>query len=249
VDTFTWNGVTGTWNTGGEQLVKTDVGSKQNKWLYNKPCCGPTAIFPQAGSNAISLRAAESHRLTNLAQFGSHLHGVLGSGPCTNQCGSQGTDTNNIMFWVDMDCSNPAACLVSQTTKIAGDFNPEFAAVGVDSAGNVGIVAISSTATTNLSILLWTHRKSDPPNTFNGPTTVIAGTQPYTCEENRNFASIANPVGVQTALDPADGKTLWVSQHWANDAAPCVWNTRIVGYQISSAGSAKEIKSKKAKTQ
>jgi hypothetical protein len=189
------------------------------------------AIFPQAGHDTISLRAAESHRLTNLVQFGSHLHGVLGSGPCKGDCGSQGADANNVAFWVDLDCSNPAACLVSQTAKLAGSFNVEFPSVGVDAAGNVGIVAISSTARTNLSILLWTHRISDPPNTINTPSTVIAGTQPYTCEKDKSFASIANPVGVMTALDP-DGKTLWLAHQWANDAAACVWNTRIIGYQI-----------------
>ena len=234
VDSFTWDGPTGAFNIGGEQLVNTDVGSGRNKWLYSKPCCGLQGIFPQAGNSAVSLRAAESHRLTNLVQFGSHVHGVMGSGPCTHDCGSQGTDTNNIAFWVDLDCSKPSACVVSQTAKIAGDFNPEFATIGVDSEGDVGIVAISATAKTNLSILLWTHLASDPPNTLKGPTTLLAGTQPYTCEEGRDYASIANPAGVLTALDPDEGKTLWVSHQWANEAAPCVWNTRIIGYQIAS---------------
>jgi hypothetical protein len=101
------------------------------------------------------LRAAESHRLTNLVQSGFHLEGALDSGPCTSSCGSQGTDTNNVMFWFDLDCSKATACVVSQTAKISGEsFNPEFATVGVDEAGNVGIVAESSTATTNLSLLL-----------------------------------------------------------------------------------------------
>jgi len=57
-----------------------------------------------------------------------------------------------------------------QTAKIAGaDFNPEFPTVGVDAKGNVGIVADSITPTTDLSVLLWTHAKNDPPNTFKGP--------------------------------------------------------------------------------
>ena len=251
VDTFTWNGSLGVWNKDGEQVVKTDVGSKQNKWLYSKPCCGPAGVFPQAGSS-ISLRAAESHRLTNVFQAGSHLHGVLGSGPCTAaECGLQGTDKSNVAFWFDLDCSKPSACIVSQTAKISGDFNPEFATVGVDNAGNVGIVGISSTANTNLSILLWTHRTSDKPNTLNGPTTIIAGTQPYTCEKDKGFASIANPVGVLTALDPVDGTKLWVSHQWANSAAPCVWNTRIIGFKVASApqGDGGQPKSRKGKRQ
>ncbi len=145
----------------------------------------------------------------NLVQFGAHLHGALGSGPCTGSCGSQGTDTNNVMFWVDLDCPKTTACVVSQTAKISGpNFNPEFATVGVDAAGNIGIVAESSTSSTDLSVLLWTHSTSDPSNTFNGPTTIVSGTQPYTCLNNRNLAPIGNAVGVLTALDPLDGTKL-----------------------------------------
>jgi hypothetical protein len=237
VDTFTWNGATGTYNASGvEQTVKTGIGSSENKWLYSKPCCGPLGTIPQAGNDTITLRVAESHRLTNLVQFGSHLQGVMPSGPCTSECGSQGVDTTNVMFWVDLDCSKTSACVVSQTAKISGaGFNPAFATVGVDTAGNVGIVAVSSTASTDLSVLLWTRRKTDPANTFRGPTTIVAGTQPYTCLNTNNMATIGNAAGVLTALDPLDGTKLWTTEQWSNDAARCVWNTRIVEYEISPA--------------
>ena len=237
VDSFTWNGSTGTWS---EQLVKTAVGSMENLWLYNKPCCGQLGIISQAGNDAVALRGVESHRLSNLVQAGSHVHGVMTSGPCTHDCGQQGTDTNNLAFWVDLDCSKPAACVVSQTAKVSGvDANPAFATVGVDHAGNVGIVAASWSPTTNLSLLLWAHRKSDPVNTMNGPTTIVKGTQPFTCINDKGFANVANPAGVLTALDPVDGATLWTAHHYSNDATACVWNTRIVGYQIAPGGKSK----------
>ena len=232
VETFTWNGPTGTFHADGEQTVRTDVGSKRDKWLYSKPCCGRSGVIPQAGNDATSLRTVESHRLTNLVQFGSHLYAALPSGPCSKDCGSQGTDTNNVLFWCDVDCTKTAACVVRQTGKIAGDFNPAFATVGADAAGNLGIVAMSSTVKTDLSILLWTRRKSDPPNSISGPVTVVAGTQPYTCETNTGFASVGNPAGILTSLDPSEGTRLWTTAQWGNDAAPCVWNTRIVSYQI-----------------
>ena len=235
VDTFTWSGVTGTYNAeGAEQTVKTGVGSTENKWLYSKPCCGPLGVIPQAGNEAIGLRVAESHRLTNLIQFGTHLQGVMSSGPCATACGSQGTDTTNVLFWADLDCSKPTACVVSQTAKISGPgLNPAFASVGVDAAGNVGVVAVSSTASTDLSILLWTRRTADPPNTFAGPTTIVAGTQPYTCLKTKNMETVGNAAGVLTALDPLDGAKLWTTEHWSNDATACVWNTRIIEYQIA----------------
>jgi hypothetical protein len=252
VNTFTWNGATGTYNAGGaQQAVKTDVGSTANKWFYNTPCCGATASIPQAGNDTVTLRAAASHRLMNLVQFGSHLHAVLGSGPCAGpSCGPQGTDTNNLMFYVDLDCSKPTACVVSQTAKNSGaGFNPEFGTVGVDAEGNVGIVAASSTSSTDLGLLLWTRRKTDAPNAFSGPTTIIAGTQPHTCLNTNNIVPIGSAVGILTTRDPVDGMKLWTTEQWSNDAAPCVWNTRIVEYQIAPAraSSAKQSKPKGGK--
>ena len=237
VETFTWNGSGGAYSQSA-QIIKTDIGSKQDKWLYNLPCCNASASIPQAGSE-IALRAAESHRLSNLVQFGSHLYGTLGAGPCTQDCGRQGRDTGNLVFFVDLDCSNPAACVVNQTSKISGpDFNPEFATVGVDSQGNLGIVAESATASTDLSILLWMHRRTDPPNVFAGPVAVVAGTRPYTCLNQHTVAMIGSAVGVLTALDPADGSKLWTTQQWSKDATRCVWNTRIMQYQVASISSA-----------
>jgi len=230
VESFTWKGPDGAWS---EQLVKTGVGSKQNKWLYSKPCCGDSGSIPQAGSDTITLRVAESHRLSNLVQSGSHLYGVLSTGPCTAHCGSQGADTNNLMIWFDMDCAKTSACAVSQTGKISGpNFNASFGTVGVDKHGNLGIVAAATVNGGDLSVLLWTRRNSDASDTFNGPTTIVSGTQPYTCLNPRNTNVIGNAAGVLTALDPADGTKLWTSEQWANDAARCVWNTRIVQYSV-----------------
>lgn len=234
VNTFTWNGATGTYNSGGaQQVIKTGIGSKENQWLYNSPCCGPNMSIPQASSQS-TLRAATSHRLMNVVQHGSHLYGVLGTGPCTESCGAQGADANNILIWVELDCSQPAACVVSQTAKLANpDHHLEFGTIGADDAGNLGIVGTSASARTNLSVLLWTRRKDDPANTFSGPATVVAGAHPYTCANERNVSPMGNSVGILTALDPEDRQTLWTTQQWSNDANPCVWNTRIVGYKVA----------------
>jgi hypothetical protein len=241
VNTFTWNGRTGTYNSGGaQQVIKTDVGSKANKWVFNTPCCGLDLGAPQAGTD-IRVRVGTMHRLMNVMQAGSHLHAVLGSGPCTRDCGSQGTDPNNIMIYVDLDCSNPAACVVAQTGKISGtDVNPAWGTVGVDTQGNVGIVAASVTAKTHPSVLMWWRKKTDAPNVFSGPVTVAAGTAPYTCMKDRTlddgrsyYVLFGSSVGMLTARDPLDGTKLWTSQQYANDARPCVFSTRVVQYQIA----------------
>lgn len=229
VTSFTWSGPTGTYSD--DQIIKTDVGSQQDKWLYNFPCCGPKASVPQKGSD-IGVRAAESHRLNNLVQSGSQLEVVFSSGPCTQDCGAQGEDKNNVMFWADLDCTDVAACKVAQTAKIAGDdVNPLFPIIGVDNKGNVGIVAASSSEKDYLSILLWTHSATDPPNIFSPPVTVVAGTQPYTCPNNMNLSLIASAVGMLTTRDPRDGSKLWTTHQYSGDSTPCVWKSRIIEYQ------------------
>lgn len=234
VDTFIWSGPIGAFN--GEQDVKTAIGSTSDLWIYNKPCCGTLMSIPQSGSPDVAIRASESHRIINVVQRGSHVYAVAGSGPCATDCGLQGVDTGNLAIFVDLDCAKPSACIVSQTAKISGSaFNAEFPTIGIDAAGNIGIVALSSTADTDLSLLLWIHKATDPPNTFTGPTTIISGTQPYTCLADKGFVSVANPVGINTALDPTDGLTLWTSHQWSHDATRCTWNTRIIAYRIAPA--------------
>jgi hypothetical protein len=114
--------------------------------------------------------------------------------------------------------------VVSRTAKLANpDRHLEFGTIGVDAAGNLGIVGTTSSARTNLSVLLWTRRKDDPANTFAGPTTVAIGAHPYICANERQVSPIGNSVGILTALDPIDRQTLWATQQSANDATPCIW--------------------------
>ncbi|HKU17046.1 MAG TPA: hypothetical protein VJQ52_21805, partial [Steroidobacteraceae bacterium] len=232
VNTFTWKGSKGTYNWGGrQQLLKTDVGSKADKWVYNTPCCGEDNSIPQAGTD-VTVRAAGSRRVMNIVQVGSHLHGVLGSGPCIDDCGAQGKDTNNLMIYVDLDCSDAKACVVHDTVKISGkDFHPEFGTVGVDTQGNIGILAMSSTASTHLGILGWSRKAGE--KTFSGPKTLLEGTQPHTCTPEEKMVHAGSTVGIPTVRDTKDGMKLWTSLQWSNDATPCVFNTRIIQYQLA----------------
>jgi hypothetical protein len=51
---------------------------------------------------------------------------------------------------------------------------------------------------------------------------------------NQNMMLIGSTVGILTVRDPLDPMRLWTSQQWGNSAKPCVFTTRIVGYQIDS---------------
>lgn len=225
LNTLTWSGTTATY--GSDQLVNTN-------WLYNTPIAG----VPQAGTG-VQLRFTESHRPTNAVGNGNHLYTIMSSGPCTSSCGSQGSDANNLFFWVDLDCTNSAACVVNQTGKVS-DPNNSFGwpTIGATSGNDLSIVALGSGSGINLSIFAWTRKATDPPNTLTGPITIVSGTQPYTCSANP--LNMSNSVGINTSRDPADATKLWTVHQYSNSASACSWATRIVeiapGGQVSSGG-------------
>jgi hypothetical protein len=223
--------------------VKTDVGSKADKWVYNTPCCGELASVPQAGAS-VPLRAAGSHRVLNLVQTGRHLHGVLGSGPCTHDCGAQGTDTNNLMIYVDLDCSDPKSLRGARHGEDRGARRPPiFGTVGVDSQGNVGILAMSSTASTDLQHPRVVAQGGRDRPRLHGPDRrrqghaaphLHARPEDGPSGQHRRHSYPAGPQG---------RPKLWTSLQWSNDAAPCVFNTRIVAYQLAEKPS-KELRPK-----
>jgi hypothetical protein len=215
--TVTWSGTTASYSA--DQTVASS-------WLYNTP-----VDVAQAGSTT-TLRVTEDHRVLDAVQSGSHVYGVLGSGPCTSNCGAQGTDTNDLFLWADLDCTNPSACAVAATAK-ASDASQHlfYPSIGVDQAGNVGVVAAAASASTNISLLAWRHLATDTSGALSAPTTVITGSQPYTCQGTS--VSFANAVGISTARDPLDGTKLWTANEYGGSASPCVWSTRIAEYQLN----------------
>jgi hypothetical protein len=226
VTALTWSATTATYSA--EQLIQTAPGSSQNQWLYNTP-----VDMTQLGSSAPPMRAAESHRVMDAIQFGTHVNAVLASGPCASSCGSvQGVDTKNLMFWVDLDCTTPAACTVSQTAKIS-DTNNNYVwpSLGVDQNGNVGLSAAAVGASLDPSIVAWGHPASAAAGTLSGPTTVTQGTQPYSCIASP--VGFATAVGITTVRDPVDPTKLWTTMQYGESATACVWNTRIFQYQVN----------------
>ena len=45
--------------------------------------------------------------------------------------------------------------------------------------------------------------------------------------------NLGSTVGIPTVRDTKDGTKLWTSLQWSNDARPCVFNTRIIEYQLT----------------
>jgi len=218
VTSLTWSGTTATYST--DQTVRTAIGSTQNAWLYNTPIAAVSQPMTTA-----QLRPIEGHRVMNVPQNGSHLYAALGSGPCTGSCGAQGVDVNNLFFWVDVDCTNPAACVVSQTEKVSDPTSHlAFPTIGVASNGDVGIVAAAIGPQTFPSIWAWSHTTSSAPSTLGGPEHLIDGTTPDTCVTTPLI--MASAVGIHVTRDPVDPTKLWAT-HQYSSAGACVWKTRI----------------------
>ena len=233
----TWSGTTFNWTSnhtslcaGGtapaDQCVRTDPNGTSDRWLFNTP------IDPPQPGTSVPLRGAEIHRILGAMQQGNHLHAVLGSGPCTSNCGAHGPDTADIFIWADIDCSTPSNCAVSQTQKVSTPDHLLWPTVGVDANGNVGIFAnVVNGSATYLGIEAWSHHVTDPPGVLSGPVVVAPGTTAYLCSINPTVSQTGNPAGISTVRDPLDPTALWVTEQYANDSADCHWDTRIVQYR------------------
>jgi hypothetical protein len=175
------------------------------------------------------IRSAEDHRIFSVYSYGAaHLYLVVASGPCTSNCGSQGTDSHDLLFLIDV--SIPTLTL-SQGMKIASAQDDLiFPSLAVDSQGNIGVVATGASSSKAASVYEWHRLTTDPANMVHGPNVLTSGSTSYSCSKS--------PVGwgtySTTAQDGGDGTRLWTVQEYANSSTACKWSTRIVGFKPPS---------------
>jgi hypothetical protein len=208
-----------TWS--GNKATMSSTTTISSGFLYNTPVDVSQPGAPQ-------IRAAESHRIFGVAQFGTHLYAVEASGPCDSSCGSQGSDAHNLFFWFDVNTSN---LTLQQSKKVSSSsLSFLFPSMDVDGSGNVGFSATGVDSAQNASVYLFSHRTTDAANVVNGPTLATAGTVPnYNC-------NAANPVGwgtySNTVIDPNQSNVLWTVNEYAGSATNCVWTTKLIQFQL-----------------
>lgn len=73
-----------------------------------------------------------------------------------------------------------------------------------------------------------------------GPNIIAAGTQPYTCMKRYTsdggrtyWVLMGSSAGILTARDPADPFLQWTTEQYSDNAARCVYSTRIIQYEIA----------------
>ena len=191
-------------------------------YLYNTPVDNIQPSTP-------NIKGTESHLTYQpMEDANGNLHVVLGSGPCASSCGTQGTDTGNLIFWFIITPTT-----LSQSAKISSaSLGYIFPTSAIDNAGNDYICATSSGSAQNASIDCWTHKTTDSAGAINGPTRVITGTQVYAvCGGN-------NPVGwgtySKTTYDPLNPTTVWTLQEYGASATACLWQERVAQLQIAA---------------
>jgi hypothetical protein len=190
-------------------------------FLYNTPIDMAQPALP-------NIRGVEDHRLfAAYAYAGTHIYALVASGPCTSNCGSQGADAHDLIFFFDL--SIPALTL-NQGVKISsagGDLI--FPSLAVDAQGNVAIAATGVSSVAPPSIYEWHQLSSDAPGTIHGPNLLTPGNDSYSC--------INTPVGwgtySATVQDASNGMNLWTVQEYGNSSTPCNWFTHIVDFQIT----------------
>ena len=210
VDSVTWSGTTAT---------KQTQHALSSGFLYNTPL----ASAPQPSTPG--LRPTESHRFMSAAMAGSHLHGVVGSGPCASSCGAQGVDAHQLFYWFDVDTTTMTIADSAKVSSPTLDYL--FPSLAVDVNGNVGMVATATSASTDPEIVLFSHRTSDAKSAVTGPLVATPGTNVYACGG-------ANPVGwgdySTTTRDPVDPTKLWAVEEYAASTTACAWQTRILQF-------------------
>jgi hypothetical protein len=190
-------------------------------FLYNTPKAAPQPSPPD-------ISATESRRVFSAYSRGNgHLYSIMGSGPCSTNCGSQGADSHDLFFFFDL--SVPGLTL-NQAVKVASSQNDLlFPSLAVDSVGNIAMAATGVSATQNPSVYEWHQLVTDSAGTIHGPNLITGGTSSYSCA--------SAPVGwgtySATTQDGGDPTRLWTVQEYGNSPTACRWYTRLIEFHIT----------------
>jgi hypothetical protein len=217
IDTFTPSSSTAGTFSAPDAPVTIPTG-----YVYNTP-----VDANQPGSPG-GIRSLESHRPFSLMTTnGTDMQLVWSSGPCHSSCGSQGVDSQQLIFWFDV--AIPGLTLIQQAKISHGSLAFLFPSLAVDGSNNTLIAATGCSTTQHCSVLIFTHLTSDGSGVFHGPSLVHSGTTNYqvcSAGPHPGWGTYST-----TAQDPVDTTKIWTFQEYAASATPCRWQTRILELQ------------------
>ena len=218
VDTFT-----PTSSTVGTFSAAASPSTISTGYLYNTP-----VDANQPGSPG-GIRGTESHRPFSLMTTnGSDMQLVWSSGPCQSSCGSQGADSQQVIFWFDI--AIPGLTLTQKAKISDGSLGFLFPSLALDGSNNTLIAATGCSTTLYCSVLIFYHLTSDGSGVFHGPYLATNGTANYqVCNTSPHPGWGTYTTTVQ---DPLDTTKMWTFQEYAASATACQWRTRILELQL-----------------
>jgi hypothetical protein len=210
-----WNGTSVTFDSlgagGSDRIASTG-------FLYNTPIL---AAQP-SGAGVVMI---ETHRIQAAEQIGNIIHGAMGTGPCTSNCGSQGADTNNLLLYVAVDVSAyPTLSVAAQAKLSSSTLAYAYPGIATDNGGNIALTAMCSGSAQDMSLCAWGHGASDPAGSLHGPVVLFKGTQTYNCNAG---TTVGTGTYANAVRDGADPTAMWMVEQDAESATSCQWTTRI----------------------
>ncbi len=134
--------------------------------------------------------------------------------------------------WYEIDNPNGTPVVAQQSTFAPDAKFRWMGSIAMDHNGNMGLGYSVSSSTSNPSIAVTGRLATDPANTMQAETTVVAGTGSQTGNLSRwgDYSAMT--------VDPVDDCTFWYTTEYMKTTGSFNWNTRIANFKFSGCGAA-----------
>src|SRR5437763_2094527 len=134
--------------------------------------------------------------------------------------------------WYELQNPNGTVTVAQQST-FAPDSNFRWmGSIAMDQAGDIGLGYSVSSSSTSPSVRFTGRAASDPANTLQAESTIIAGTGSQTGGLSRwgDYSALQ--------IDPVDDCTFWFTTEYMKTTGSFNWNTRIANFKFANCGGA-----------
>src|SRR5216683_872645 len=134
--------------------------------------------------------------------------------------------------WYEIDNPNGTPVVAQQSTFAPDAKFRWMGSIAMDHNGNMGLGYSVSSSTSNPSIAVTGRLATDPANTMQAETTVVAGTGSQTGNLSRwgDYSAMT--------VDPVDDCTFWYTTEYMKTTGSFNWNTRIANFKFSGCNAA-----------
>jgi hypothetical protein len=191
---------------------------------FSPLCNGGTCVVQPGTTNKLdSLADRLMYRLA-YRNFGNHESLVV------NHSVTAGTSGG--VRWYEIQNPNGTPVVAQQSTFAPDSAFRWMGSIAMDQSGDMGMGYSVSSSTINPSIRFTGRTPSDPVNTMEAETSIIAGTGSQTGTLTRwgDYSALT--------VDPVDDCTFWFTTEYMKTSGTFNWNTRIANFKFPNCGGA-----------